>query len=160
MIHTGMWILTGCADTRPLTQFARLSSLVPTYVCLLQTWVMAAEWCPNFLQWFYTPFFGLDRWIADILHNAPLCVKIMSARLTLHSTKLCTKFKIYRKKIFFGSKVTSETFLSISQNLKFTRLHRGTQTKLWTCWRNFDISRSFARFLRLVHGFAVFQQMV
>ncbi len=79
------------------------------------------------------------------------------ARLTLHSTKLCTNFKIFRKKIFVGTKVTSEAFLSISQNLKVTRLLGGTQRKLWTCWRNFDPSRSFERFLGLVHGFAVLQ---
>jgi hypothetical protein len=47
---------------------------------------------------------------------------------------LCTpqnfaKFKILRKK-YFGTKVTSESFLSISQNLKVTRLQGGTQTKL------------------------------
>ncbi len=66
---------------------------------------------------------------------------------SLHPTKLCTKFKIFRKKEkIFGAKVTSETFLSISQNLKVTRLEGGTQTKLWTCWRNFDLSRSFERF--------------
>jgi hypothetical protein len=34
-------------------------------------------------------------------------VFVPSARLTLHSTKLCTKFEIFRKKIFFGTKVTS-----------------------------------------------------
>ncbi len=55
---------------------------------------------------------------------------VPSARFTLHSTKLCIKFKILRKKIFFGTKVTSEAFLSISQNLKVTRLQGGTQTKL------------------------------
>jgi hypothetical protein len=49
-------------------------------------------------------------------------------------------------KIFFGTKATSEAFLSISQNLKVTRLQGGTQTKLWTCWRNFDLSRSFECF--------------
>ncbi len=82
-----------------------------------------------------------------------------SARLTLHSTKLCTEFKIFREIFFFGTKVTSETFLSNSQNLNVTRLPGGTQTKLWTCWQNFDLSRSFERFffLGLVHGFAVLQ---
>jgi hypothetical protein len=51
------------------------------------------------------------------------------------------------RKIFFGIKVTSEAFLSISKNLKVTRLQGGTQTKLGTyCWRNFDLSRSFERF--------------
>jgi hypothetical protein len=94
-----------------------------------------------------------------------LCIraswKVPSARLTLHSTKLCTKFKIFRReKFFFGTKVTSEAFLSISQILKVTRLQGGTQTKLWTCWRNFDLSRSFERFLGLVHGFAVLHQTV
>ncbi len=74
-------------------------------------------------------------------HSSP------SGRLTLHSTKLCTKFKIIRKKNIFGTKVTSEAFLSISQNLNVTRLQGCTQTKLWTCWQNFDLSRSFKRFL-------------
>jgi hypothetical protein len=83
-----------------------------------------------------------------------------SARLTLYSTKLCTKFKIFRKKIFFGTKVTSEAFLSISQNLKVTRLRGGKQTKLWTCGRNLDLSRSFERFSGLVQGFGVLQLMV
>jgi hypothetical protein len=27
--------------------------------------------------------------------------------------------------------------------LKVTNLQRGTPTKLWTCWQNFDLSRSF-----------------
>ncbi len=80
---------------------------------------------------------------------------VPSARLTLYSTKLSTKFKMFRKKIFFGTKVTSEAFLSISQNLNVTRLLGGTQTKLWICCQNFDLSRSFERFLGLVHGFAV-----
>ncbi len=53
------------------------------------------------------------------------------------------------KKKFFGTKVTFEAFLSISQNLKVTRLQGGTQTKLWTCLRNFDLSRSFEHFLGL-----------
>jgi hypothetical protein len=66
---------------------------------------------------------------------------------------------MFRKNIFFGTKVTSEAFLSISQDLKVTRLQGGTQTKLWTCWRNFDPSRSLERFLGLVHGFAVLQRM-
>jgi hypothetical protein len=43
---------------------------------------------------------------------------------------LCTKFKIFREKIFFVTKITSEKFLSISQNLKVTRLQGCTQTKL------------------------------
>jgi hypothetical protein len=55
---------------------------------------------------------------------------VPSARLTLHSTKLCTKSKIFRKKIFVGTKIPSDVFLSISQNLKLTRLQGGTQTKL------------------------------
>jgi hypothetical protein len=60
----------------------------------------------------------------DILKGVP------SARLTLHSTKLGTKLKISKKKIFFVTKITSETFLSVSQNLKVTRLQGCTQTKL------------------------------
>jgi hypothetical protein len=38
--------------------------------------------------------------------------------------------KILGKKIFFGTKVTFEAFLSISQNLKVKRFQGGTQTKL------------------------------
>jgi hypothetical protein len=56
--------------------------------------------------------------------------KVPSARLSLHSTKLCTKFKIIRKILFFDYKVTSAAFLSISQNLKVTRLQGGTQQNL------------------------------
>ncbi len=66
-------------------------------------------------------------------------LSLPSARLTLHSTKLCTNFKFFREeKNLFGTKVTSEAFLSIFQNLKVTRLQGGTQTKLWTCWRNWS----------------------
>jgi hypothetical protein len=49
---------------------------------------------------------------------------------------LCTprKFaqgsKFLREKKMFGTKVTFEAFLSISQNLKVTRLRGGTQTKI------------------------------
>jgi hypothetical protein len=32
------------------------------------------------------------------------------ATFTLHSTKLCTKFKNFRKKFFFGTKAASEAF--------------------------------------------------
>jgi Kip1 ubiquitination-promoting complex protein 1 len=35
-------------------------------------------------------------------------VELKSARLTLHSTKLCTKFKIFRNKIIRCTKVTVE----------------------------------------------------
>jgi hypothetical protein len=38
--------------------------------------------------------------------------------------------KFLGKKYFLGTKVTSEAFLSIPQNLKVTRLQGGTQTKL------------------------------
>jgi hypothetical protein len=38
--------------------------------------------------------------------------------------------QISRKKIFFGTKVTFEAFLSISQILEVTRLQGCTQTKL------------------------------
>ncbi len=54
----------------------------------------------------------------------------LSARFTLHSTKLCTEFKIFRKKYFFLVLKLPEAFLSISQNLNVTRLQGGTQTKL------------------------------
>ncbi len=47
---------------------------------------------------------------------------------------------------YFGTKVTSEALLSIFQNLKVARLQGGTETKLRTCWRNFDLSRSFECF--------------
>jgi hypothetical protein len=63
----------------------------------------------------------------DIVRHVP------SARLTLQFTKLCTKFNILREKIFFVTKINSETFLSISQNLKVTRLQGCTQTKLSPC---------------------------
>ncbi len=64
---------------------------------------------------------------------------------------LCTPQNFAQSKEFlgkqiFGTKVTSEAFLSISQNLKVTRLQGGTQTKLRTSRRNFDLSRSFERF--------------
>jgi hypothetical protein len=38
--------------------------------------------------------------------------------------------KFLGKKIFFGTKVASEAFLRVSQNLNVTRLQGGTQTKL------------------------------
>jgi hypothetical protein len=63
----------------------------------------------------------------DVLCDCPECGKknfevsqIPSARLTLRSTKLCTRFKIFRQ-YFLGTKVTFEAFLSISQNLKVSR---------------------------------------
>jgi hypothetical protein len=80
---------------------------------------------------------------------------VSQAYFALHET--LTKFKFFRKNFFFGTVDTSEAFLSISQNLKVTRLRCGTQMNLWTCWRNFDLSRSFERFLGLVHGFVVLQ---
>jgi hypothetical protein len=61
-------------------------------------------------------------------YSTAICIP--SARLTLHTTKLCMNFTMFRKSIFFGTKVTSEAFLSISQDLKVTRLQGGTQTKL------------------------------
>ncbi len=80
-----------------------------------------------------------DQQLSLFIDNLP------SARLTLHSTKLCTKCNIFRN-FFFGTKVTSEEFLSNSQNFKVTRLQGCTQTKFWSCWQNFDLSRSFERF--------------
>jgi hypothetical protein len=94
-------------------------------------------WCFELYNYYIKPFFA-SYW------------SIPSARLTLHSTKLCTEFNILRKKIFFGTKITysdSDAFLGISQILKVTRLQGDTQTNLWTyCWRNFDLSRSFEHF--------------
>ncbi len=86
--------------------------------------------------------------------------KLPSARLTLHFTKLCTNLKNVMKKSFLVLMLPLRHFEAFSQNLKATRLQGRTQTKLWTCWRNSDLSRSFERFLGLVHGFAVLQQMV
>ncbi len=60
------------------------------------------------------------RYCSKFLSHLNVC-KLPSARLTLHSTKVCTKLKIFRKKIFFGTKVTSEAVSSICQNLKVTR---------------------------------------
>ncbi len=68
------------------------------------------------------------------------------AYLALHETLQEVQNFYEKKKMFFGTKVTSEAFLSISQNLKVTRLQGCKQTKPWTCWRNFDLSRSFERF--------------
>ncbi len=56
--------------------------------------------------------------------------EVPSAKFTLHSTKLCTKFKISRNNILFGTKVTSEAFLSISQNLSFTSSGKHTNETL------------------------------
>ncbi len=76
---------------------------------------------------------------------------IISKPCYIPLARLCTSQNLAQSskflgKNFFGTKVTSEAFLSIAQNRKVTRLLRGTQTKLWTCWRNFDLSRSFERF--------------
>jgi hypothetical protein len=38
------------------------------------------------------------------------CRRVLSARLTLHSTKLCTKFKIFRKKYFLVLRLTLRHF--------------------------------------------------
>jgi hypothetical protein len=82
-------------------------------------------------QPYCTPQSGVDYVLVDVLGKAlNFRLVVPSARLTLHFTKLCTKFKIFRKKIFFGIKVTSEAFLSSSQNLKVTRLQGCTKTKL------------------------------
>ncbi len=65
----------------------------------------------------------------NCIQSTIMKILVPSARLILHSTKLCTKLKVFKKKKI-GTKVTSEAFLSISQNLKATRLQGGTQTKL------------------------------
>jgi hypothetical protein len=65
---------------------------------------------------------------------------------------LCTQQNFAQNSKFRGKKYSlvlrlpKEAFLSISQNLKVTRLQGCTKTKLWPCWRNFDLSRSFERF--------------
>jgi hypothetical protein len=47
------------------------------------------------------------RWSSPSGTSRCILGKVPSARLTLNSTKLGTKFKIFRKKkIFFGTKVT------------------------------------------------------
>jgi hypothetical protein len=46
----------------------------------------------------------------------------------LHKT--WQKVQNFQGKIFFGTKVTVEAFLSISQNLKVTRIQEGTHKKL------------------------------
>jgi hypothetical protein len=59
-----------------------------------------------------------------------LCDTVPSARLTLYSTKLCTTFNIFRKRLYFSTKVTSEAFLSIPQILKVTYIQGCTETKV------------------------------
>ncbi len=44
--------------------------------------------------------------------------------------------------------------------MKVTRLQGGPQTKLWTCWQNFELSRSFERIVGRVHVFAVLQPRI
>jgi hypothetical protein len=65
---------------------------------------------------------------------------VSQAYFALHKT--LHEVQNFWENYFFGNEVTSEAFLSISQNLKVARLQGGTQTKLWTAWRNFDLSRS------------------
>ncbi len=70
---------------------------------------------------------------------------VSQAYFALHKT--LHEVENFQEKKIFGTKVTtSEAFLRISQNSKVTGLQRGTQTKLWTCWRNVDLSRPFERF--------------
>jgi hypothetical protein len=53
---------------------------------------------------------------------------VSQAYFALHKT--LPKVQNLQEKNIFGTNVTSEAFLSIFQNLKVTRLHGGTQTKL------------------------------
>ncbi len=53
---------------------------------------------------------------------------VSQAYFVLHET--LHKIQKFEKKNFFGTEVTFEAFLSISQNLKVTRLQGRTQTKL------------------------------
>ncbi len=88
-------------------------------------------WVQYDKHWSLT-WFIFSQWSQILLIEGYVIVELSvpSARFTLHSTKLCTKFKIFRKRIFFVTKITSEKILSISQNLKVTRLQGCTQTKL------------------------------
>ncbi len=74
------------------------------------------------------------------------------AYFALHKTLRIVNFE---KKIFCDNEVAFEAFLSSSRNLKVTRLQGGPQTKFWTYLQNFELSRSFKRFVGLVHGIAV-----
>jgi hypothetical protein len=60
---------------------------------------------------------------------------VSQAYFALHETlhKLPQSTKIFREIFFVGTKFASEAFLSISQNLKVTRLQGGKQTKFGTC---------------------------
>ncbi len=59
------------------------------------------------IVWWYNGSSYLD-WGSSVIR--PTWYNVPSARPTLHSTKLCTKFKIFRNKIFLGTKVNSEVF--------------------------------------------------
>ncbi len=81
--------------------------------------------------------FNIDQLIdRDSEHKNTFCgvglgsfTTVSQAYFALHET-LHKVQNFQEKKIIFGTKVTSEAFLSMSQNLKVTRLQGGTQTKL------------------------------
>ncbi len=60
--------------------------------------------------------------LAKVLHT------VSQAYFALHET--LHEVQHFYEKIYFGTKVTSEAFFSISKNLKVTQLQGGTQTKL------------------------------
>ncbi len=74
------------------------------------------------------------------------CHDLPSARLICTPRNFAQSSKFLGKTSFFGTKVTSESFLSISQNLKVTRPQGGTQMKIWFIWHNSELSRSFEHF--------------
>jgi hypothetical protein len=69
--------------------------------------------------------------IKDYLPSGVDFGTVSQAYFAFHET--LHNFEKFQGKIFFGTKVISEAFYSISQNLKVTRLRGGTQTKLCTC---------------------------
>ncbi len=77
---------------------------------------------------------GCDPFLTVPVYKYTINQAYSALHETLHEVQ-----NVKEKNIFFGTKVTSEAFLGLSQHLKVTRLQGGTQTKLWTCWRNFDI---------------------
>jgi hypothetical protein len=60
---------------------------------------------------------------SSIVHDT-----VSQAYFALHKT--LHEVQNFKEKIFFGTKVTPEAFLSISQDLKVTRPQGCTQTKL------------------------------
>ncbi len=87
------------------------------------------------------------------LHSSSVTFTMSVLSIIRQPGSLCTPrnfaqgSKFLGKKRFFGTKVTFESFLSISQNLKVTRLQGGTQTKLRT-----DKTLTFQGYLNVFRG--------